>query len=313
MFLASSMKGTLSLFPRGRYKPLALLAGIFFGVIAVRGLSPGGPLRVGRVAHVRASKHEAPVGWRSPYPWEYHPQMGDEPVRYHNQGFPWAYHPLLGNVLKEKNYTFVTEVPSVAGGRLKRGIVGEGDAAAWERLCRSFDERYFPVDAHAPTGDHHIIGWFARCPEDLERTDIVEALVRARDEHRELSKEVVVPCVFFADPLDEHQKGPLDPFKKVFPTSTMKTVADTHSVFVFYLSQFWLRDNNTIHYIRDFLKTEQAKRITLQEELITLLENKIDLAVIFLENKSNPKVEALEDDVLASLRKVKQAFNTSSP
>eukprot|EP00635_Sarcinochrysidales_sp_CCMP3193_P001464 CAMPEP_0118893628 /NCGR_PEP_ID=MMETSP1166-20130328/2759_1 /TAXON_ID=1104430 /ORGANISM="Chrysoreinhardia sp, Strain CCMP3193" /LENGTH=299 /DNA_ID=CAMNT_0006832457 /DNA_START=94 /DNA_END=993 /DNA_ORIENTATION=+ len=218
------------------------------------------------------------------------------------------WHPLFSNVLWENDYTFVQTLPSVAGDRndaLKCAVVAEGSRASWERLCASFEFRYGPFDDHAPTDDHHVIGWFARCPEDLERSDLVEELAHARNEHR--GSKQVVACVFFPDPLDDHDDGALDPFflprlygKDAHRSFAMKPAVDEHSVFVFYVSEYWFRDRqgqNLLKKLDEDLATAETALAEKDDDLATaetaLAEKDDDLAA----SETNPTT--LETDLAA--------------
>ena len=141
---------------------------------------------------------------------------------------------LVDPVLTETGYT-----PVSAQDPESPFFVAEGSAISWIQLYQSFEGKYGPVEDRAPKGSHRIIGWFARCPEDLERDDVVGELARARDEYD--SSDVPIACVFFADPHLERDRSVLDPFDDAFAALTMKKVVEDQSIFVFYLSQFWYR------------------------------------------------------------------------
>ena len=82
---------------------------------------------------------------------------------------------------------------------------------------------------------------------------------------------------FFADPLDDHDRGALDPFfygDDLFPSLTMKTVIDEQSIFLFYVSQFYFRDRQG----HKLLAKKNSAIATVQGEKRDLLATIADLA-----------------------------------
>ena len=151
-------------------------------------------------------------------------------------------------VLTETGYEPVSTVRAFheSGDEKFTFVVAKGSADSWKTLRSSFEDKYGPFD-HEPTSPHPLICWFARCPKDLDRVDVVEELVRTRDKlaRRDKSrpdKDLVVASVFFADPTFEHDQTALDPFQETFDHLAMKSVVNKDSVFVFFLSELWFRD-----------------------------------------------------------------------